>query len=527
MIEKVFKEKWCIQKHLDAPMLKERESFLEMVSHCGVKMHHVGRVANVLLLIVERLKITEGVQIKYSLNDVQDALLSCTRKPLPDNTFVCVAVDWLSSIGRMEDTFVDQQFIINRLFTSTRIRIRYHSLPLLKERASYLDHCAQTGMAPYTLQDIAINQLYAIELLHLEKPRTIMEEELQDAAERWMKSNKNGRASKCVANYRVVKRNFLTSIRNWIAYMGWYVRPQEDYPQKEKVQDYLHWMEEEKGCSQITIQGRLSLLRHFMKTMRPVKMDSITPQTIDEYLAIRKEKDGYSRRSISFVCTTLRSFFRYGASKGWNCEGLVASIKSPRIYHNEDLPSFTPWGTIQGILSGKSHGNGIAIRDYAVLLLLSVYGMRVSEVTGLKLKDLDWHNEQIYLRRAKGCRPQVFPILPVVGDAIIKYIKQFRYNENHCEYVFLRSFAPYGKLSNAAVYRLVCRELKATGVKLRHYGPHSLRHGRATQLINSGHSLKEIADILGHVRLNTTSIYAKVNLTSLRGVAEMNWEGLV
>jgi site-specific recombinase XerD len=286
-------------------------------------------------------------------------------------------------------------------------------------------------------------------------------------------------------------------------------------------------MEEEKGCSQITIQGRLSLLRHFMKTMRPVKMDSITPQTIDEYLAIRKEKDGYSRRSISFVCTTLRSFFRYGASKGWNCEGLVASIKSPRIYHNEDLPSFTPWGTIQGILSGKSHGNGIAIRDYAVLLLLSVYGMRVSEVTGLKLKDLDWHNEQIYLRRAKGCRPQVFPILPAVGDAIIKYIKQFRYNENHCEYVFLRSFAPYGKLSNAAVYRLVCRELKATGVKLRHYGPHSLRHGRATQLINSGHSLKEIADILGHVRLNTTSIYAKVNLTSLREVAEMNWEGLV
>lgn len=527
MIEKVFKEKWCIQKHQDAPMLKERESFLETMLYRGVERKHVGRVANALLLVVDRLKMTEGVQIKYSIHDVRSTLFTCTHNPLPDNSFFCVAVDWLSSIGRMEDTFVDQNFIINRLFTSTRIRIRYHLRPLLKERATYLEQCAQSGMALYTLQGIATNQLYAIELLHLEEGRAITEEELQDAAERWMKSDKNGRASKCVANYRVVKRNFLTSIRNWVFFMGWYVRPQEDYPLKEEVMDYLHWMEEYKGCSKITIQGRLSLLRHFMQTMRPVVVDAITPQTVDEYLAIRKERDGYCRRSISFVCTTLRSFFRYGASKGWNSEALVACVKGPRVYHNEDLPSYTPWVTIQDILSGKSHGDGIATRDYAVLLLLSVYGMRVSEVTGLKLKDIDWHNEQIFLRRAKGCRPQVFPLLPVVGDAIIKYIKQFRYNESHCEYVFIRSFAPYDKLSNAAVYRLVSHELKATGVKLRHYGPHSLRHGRATQLINSGHSLKEIADILGHVRLNTTSIYAKVKLTSLREVAEMNWEGLV
>ena len=69
--------------------------------------------------------------------------------------------------------------------------------------------------------------------------------------------------------------------------------------------------------------------------------------------------------------------------------------------------------------------------------------------------------------------------------------------------------------------------LKAHGVQLRHYGPHSLRHGRATQLINTGYSLKEIADILGHMRLDTTAIYAKVNMTTLREVADMNWEGLL
>jgi integrase len=185
------------------------------------------------------------------------------------------------------------------------------------------------------------------------------------------------------------------------------------------------------------------------------------------------------------------------------------------------------WDVVQKILEEKRTGDGIAVRDYAVLLLLSVYGMRCSEVTGLKIKDIDWRKEQIYLRRAKGCRPQVMPLLPAVGDAIIRYIREMRYNEGGSEYLFIRRRAPHGELSNAVIYRMVSEALKAHDVQLRHYGPHSLRHARATQLINTGHSLKEIADILGHMRLDTTAIYAKVNLATLRDVADMNWEGLL
>ena len=162
-----------------------------------------------------------------------------------------------------------------------------------------------------------------------------------------------------------------------------------------------------------------------------------------------------------------------------------------------------------------------------MLLLLSVYGMRCSEVTGMKLKDIDWRKEQIFLRRAKGCKPQILPLLKTVGDAIIKYIKEVRFNDVRCEYLFVGRRAPHGKLSNGNVYRMVSNALKAHGVQLRHYGPHSLRHGRATQLINTGYSLKEIADILGHMRLDTTTIYAKVNMTTLREVADMNWEDLL
>lgn len=182
---------------------------------------------------------------------------------------------------------------------------------------------------------------------------------------------------------------------------------------------------------------------------------------------------------------------------------------------------------MQQILNEKKNGGGIAIRDYAVLLLLSVYGLRSGEVTGLKLKDIDWRNELLYLRRVKNCAPQKLPLLPVVGEAIIRYIKEMRFNDGKDEYLFLHKRAPHQKLSTSAIYIMVRGALKDKGIELRHYGPHSLRHGCATHLINTGCSLKEIADLLGHVQLDTTRIYAKVDLANLRKIADMDWEGIL
>ena len=296
---------------------------------------------------------------------------------------------------------------------------------------------------------------------------------------------------------------------------------------KEHVMEYLHWLKDEKGYSQNTFNGRYSMLRGLMKSISPASMESITPQMLDSYLLKRGNEEGCCRRTISGTCSVLRDFFRYEQMKGWNPASLALSLKAPRTYKNEDIPSFVPWDVVQEILEERRGGKGTVVRDYAILLLLSVYGMRCSEVTGMRIKDIDWRKEQIYLRRAKGCRPQMMPLLPAVGDAIIRYVKEVRCNSVKCEYLFIGRRAPHGRLTNSAVYRMVSEALKAHGVQLRHYGPHSLRHGRATQLINTGYSLKEIADILGHMRLDTTTIYAKVNMTTLRKVADMNWEGLL
>jgi site-specific recombinase XerD len=223
----------------------------------------------------------------------------------------------------------------------------------------------------------------------------------------------------------------------------------------------------------------------------------------------------------------IRVFLQYAESQVWCKAGLSLSVKAPRVYHHESLPSSPPWESIQKVIKSKNTDVPTDIRNYAILLLLAVYGLRCSEVTHLKLKDIDWRNEQLFLHRAKNCRPQIFPLLPDVGNAVLRYIKEVRQNESHLAYVFLCMRSPYRPLSASAIYQLVSIGLRMEGLTLQHYGPHSLRHGCATRLINSGFSLKEIADRLGHQQLDTTRIYAKVDITNLRKVADMNWEEIL
>ena len=82
-------------------------------------------------------------------------------------------------------------------------------------------------------------------------------------------------------------------------------------------------------------------------------------------------------------------------------------------------------------------------------------------------------------------------------------------------------------MRRSTLWRIVASRLRPLGVSLLHYGPHALRHACATHLLDRGHSLKEIGDYLGHVRPDSTRVYAKVNVAALRNVAEFSLEGLL
>ena len=535
MLEMIIKRKWYLQKHLDAPLLKERENYLEMMAQKGIVRSSLLSMADYLLLIVNMLPVTDEQPRKITIQEIKVAaeLWSDTIKnhpmkrqhsPSSVTKFMTIAFSWLSHIGMLDDLYCDSSLILNRLFERKHHKLRYLTYPLLDERSSHLEKWESMGASVGTLREIAAYQLHAIDLLHVENGNMVTEDELRSAAVTWARLEKSGLKS---SDGKYARKRFLSHVRDWLVSINQYVHPVDVFPLKKHVMEYLHWLKDENGYSQTTVDGRYSMLKGLMKSISPASMESITPQKLDSYLLKRGTEEGCCRRTISGTCSVLRDFFRYGQMKGWNPASLALSLKAPRTYKNEDIPSFVPWDVVQEILEERRGGKGTVVRDYAILLLLSVYGMRCSEVTGMKIKDIDWRKEQIYLRRAKGCKPQIMPLLKTVGDAIIRYIREVRFNDVRCEYLFVGRRAPHGKLTNSAVYRMVRDALKAHGVQLRHYGPHSLRHGRATQLINTGYSLKEIADIFGHMRLDTTTIYAKVNMTTLREVADMNWEGLL
>lgn len=139
----------------------------------------------------------------------------------------------------------------------------------------------------------------------------------------------------------------------------------------------------------------------------------------------------------------------------------------------------------------------------------------------LRLDDLDWYNEIIWIRRNKQRRAQRYPLLPTVGDAILRYLRDVR-SRCACRELFLALSGPTRALSAASITAIVHGRLTALGINSHARGAHCLRHACAEHLLAAGFTLKEIGDHLGHRSANSTMAYTKVDLRGLRQVAELN-----
>jgi integrase/recombinase XerD len=177
-------------------------------------------------------------------------------------------------------------------------------------------------------------------------------------------------------------------------------------------------------------------------------------------------QDGYARTSIQGYINSLRAFFRYAEQRGWCRAGLAAAIMSVHLFADEGLPKGPAWSNVQLLLAETKSERAKDIRDRAIIMLFAVYAMRVGEVRSLKLEDLDWEKELIYLTRPKPRRRQSYPLSYTVGEAILRYLKEVRPRTPRRE-VFLTLKAPLQALSSGSLYDLVSDRLRAQGVCLR------------------------------------------------------------
>lgn len=414
--------------------------------------------------------------------------------------------------------------MFEKLFKSSHTVARHESAPYVEERRRFLIHLAQEGYPKCTLMRKAIYVLSVARRLRGYGDVPISQEQIKVAIDRRTMPGQRTRgrdlSMKTIQNIRGIARQ-------WLIFIGRFYKPKPiSATSLRRINDFAVWMEHERGFSPRTINQRCRDAEYFLEwyEVQGRPLTTLQIQDIDSYLA-KKGAVAWSRITVSNQAHALKVFFRYAGQRGWCDESLADAIRYPRVFFQEALPVGPTWQDVQRLISRLDTDRPHDVRDRAAVMLLAIYGLRVTEVSRLRLEDIDWEHDLISVSRPKQRRAQTYPLSAVVGEAIVRYLKMARPISSRQE-VFLTFKAPLRPITQGILYQSISKHMMALGIHPPHTGPHSLRHACAKHLVQEGFSLKEIGDHLGHRSSISTRIYAKVDLPALRTVAAFDLGGL-
>jgi integrase/recombinase XerD len=406
--------------------------------------------------------------------------------------------------------------MFDQLFKSSQAITRHATAPYAQERIQYLDYCRQRGDAPSIVITKASDLLWVARKLSVYPDLHVTIEQIRAVV---VDGQSDDESSHHNLDSPRTRKRLIDTARAWLRYLGYLRVPLEEIPFQLQLDEYCAWAKHERGLSEASIYSHRHRIKQFLQWYsvfgRP--LSDIQINDCDAYFALGSGQ-GWCRVTVRNVAEALRAFFRYGAEQGWCQPRLAPAIQSPRIHAQETLPAGLAWTDVQRLFAELDLSCPRDIRARALLMLFAIYGLRVSEVAKLRLDDIDWEHDQLHIRRAKRRAPQVYPLVPSVGNAIIQYLQSVRRPASHRE-IFLTLISPYSPLSTGGLFNIVSAKLKSLNVSCAHYGPHTLRHACACRLVAEGLSLKEIGDHLGHRSTSATCVYAKVDLLGLREVA--------
>ena len=286
------------------------------------------------------------------------------------------------------------------------------------------------------------------------------------------------------------------------------------------LDSYLEWMRDYQHAAPGTLDIRAHSLSQFLQWLGPQAtaegMSELTPETVERFFLSYAQKMGRSaRRSMQ---SALRTFFRFCLYRGLVQRPLDCAVPTLRTYKLATLPSGLTNEQARKVLNGINRGNNAGRRDYAICQMLYTYGVRGGQVRVLRLQDIDWATDRISFKALKHGKDSLLPLASKVGQSLLDYLQNARPPSIYQE-VFLTTRAPYHPLPNSSTLSsIVSRHIHAAGINCHSKGAHVFRHSFATRMLQKGHSLKEIADVLGHRHLGTTFIYTKVDFNALKQV---------
>jgi site-specific recombinase XerD len=284
-----------------------------------------------------------------------------------------------------------------------------------------------------------------------------------------------------------------------------------------RVAAYQDWLRQHRGLSERTID------RHGRMVMRLLPALGADPGTYNAALVrqvIIDEAKRSSRPYVKTMTTALRGYVRFLAAAGQCRPWLDHAVPTVPQWRLSALPRYLSGHDVERLIASCDLTRPCGVRDRAILLLLVRLGLRAGDVLAMRLDDIAWKEGTLRVR-GKGRREIRLPLPQDAGDALLDYLHRARPPVDDRR-VFLRSYAPYRPFRVSSVISGVVRfALQRAGIKnAPSKGANLLRHSAATAMLRAGAKLDAIGTVLRHRSVDTTAHYAKVDIATLRQVAQ-------
>jgi len=280
------------------------------------------------------------------------------------------------------------------------------------------------------------------------------------------------------------------------------------------VMRFLRYLEVERNASEHTLINYKIDLKEFFDVLKDRSIVQIDYIDIRKFLAALKEQQ-YSKSSISRKLACVRSFFKYLSRENVIKANPAVSISTPK--RDKKLPLFLDLSEVESLLEAPAGNSEAELRDKAIMELLYGSGIRVGELKGINVEDLDFYSGLLKVR-GKGKKERIVPVGSLAVQAIERYVKKRRRAKKGAEHaLFLNKSGT--RLTDRSIRRIILKYAKQIALN-KNVSPHTLRHSFATHMLDRGADLRSVQELLGHENLSTTQIYTHVTTKRMREVYE-------
>ncbi|MBT8235909.1 MAG: site-specific tyrosine recombinase XerD [Bacteroidia bacterium] len=286
------------------------------------------------------------------------------------------------------------------------------------------------------------------------------------------------------------------------------------------IQDFQHYLRIERGLAEHSISNYSRDVKKLSLFLEEKQVHGspagVGKEMMEQFIYEMAKK--LNPRSQARLISGLKSFFEYLVFEGYRKENPMVLIESPKL--GRKLPDTLSVQEIDQLISAIDLSKPEGERNRAILETLYGCGLRVSELTGLKLSDL-YFDEQFIKVTGKGNKQRFVPVAKHTKKYIELYLNEVRQHmsaqRGQEDYLFLNRRGR--QLSRAMIFTIVKRLSEKTGLQKK-ISPHTFRHSFATHLLKNGADIRAIQQMLGHESITTTEIYMHVDRSHLQGVLE-------